>query len=174
MTLQQLEYIVALDQFRHFTKAAEYCRVTQPTLSAMIQKLEEELGVQIFDRSRQPIIPTSVGILIIKHAREILVQSGEFKNIIAERKERLSGKFRVAVLPTIAPYLLPRFFTQFLRKYSGLDVQVVEMKTNEMKQAIAEGAIDAGILAQVSGLEDFNNSHLFYEQYYAYVSRKEA
>ena len=93
MTLQQLEYIIAVDKHRHFTKAAEQCFVTQPTLSAMIQKLEEELDVKIFDRNKQPVCPTQAGALIIKQAREILVQVGKIKNIIEEEKNELVAKY---------------------------------------------------------------------------------
>uniref|UniRef100_UPI0018ABDF42 LysR family transcriptional regulator n=2 Tax=Bacteroides TaxID=816 RepID=UPI0018ABDF42 len=110
MTIQQLEYILAVDQFRHFAKAAEYCRVTQPTLSAMIQKLEDELGVKLFDRAMQPVCPTRVGEKVIAQARAVLAQASQVKEIISEEKRSLSGTFRLAVLPTIAPYLLPRFF----------------------------------------------------------------
>ncbi|MBQ9076355.1 MAG: LysR family transcriptional regulator [Muribaculaceae bacterium] len=170
MTLQQLEYIIAVDRFRHFTKAAEYCRVTQPTLSAMLQKLEEELDTRIFDRNQQPVCPTPVGTHIIKQAREVLVQVNRIKNIIEEEKHSLKGTFTLGILPTIAPYLLPRFFPQLARKYPQLDFRVVEMKTADIKKALPAGEIDAGILAQLSGLEEYSNHHLFYEKYFAYVS----
>ena len=117
MTIQQLEYILAVDQFRHFARAAEYCRVTQPTLSAMIQKLEDELGVKLFDRTVQPVCPTPIGQKVIDQARVILAQAAQVKEIISEDKQSLSGVFRLGVLPTIAPYLLPRFFPQLMEKY---------------------------------------------------------
>lgn len=171
MTLQQLEYIIAVDRFRHFTKAAEHCRVTQPTLSAMIQKLEEELDTRIFDRNQQPVCPTPIGLLIIKQAREVLVQVNRIKNIIEEEKHSMNGTFTLGILPTIAPYLLPRFFPQLAKKYPQLDFRVVEMKTSDIKKALPEGSIDAGILAQLPDLGDFNRQHLFYEKYFAYVNR---
>lgn len=173
MTLQQLEYILAVDQHRHFTKAAEQCFVTQPTLSAMIQKLEEELEVKIFDRTQQPICPTQVGALIIKQAREVLVQVDKVKNIIEEEKQEIGGKFRLGILPTIAPYLLPRFFQQMVQKYPKLDVTVAEMKTPDIKRALLMGEIDAGILAELPDMEMYNHTHLFYEEFFAYVSRKD-
>ena len=105
MTIQQLEYILAVDQFRHFARAAEYCRVTQPTLSAMIQKLEDELGVKLFDRTVQPVCPTPIGQKVIDQARVILAQAAQVKEIISEDKQSLSGVFRLGVLPTIAPSL---------------------------------------------------------------------
>lgn len=172
MTLQQLEYIIAVDECRHFARAAEQCRVTQPTLSAMIQKLEDELGARIFDRNRQPIAPTAVGELVIKQARETLRQSKTIQDIVFEEKASLEGIFRLGILPTIAPYLLPRFFPQLMSKYKGLDIQVVEMKTKDIKQALIDGKIDAGILAQIDGLDDYYQTPLFYEQYFAYVSQE--
>ena len=103
MTLQQLEYILAVSQFRHFAKAAEHCRVTQPTLSAMIQKLEDELDTKIFDRSQQPICPTPVGQLVIEQARIVLEQAGHIKDIIEEEKHSLSGVFKLGILPHHRP-----------------------------------------------------------------------
>lgn len=174
MTLQQLEYILAVNQFRHFAKAAEYCRVTQPTLSAMIQKLEEELDTRIFDRSQQPVCPTPVGIHIIEQAQNILVQANRIKNIIEEEKHSLTGTFKLDILPTVAPYLLPRFFPQLMKKYPDLDIRVVEMKTNDIKKALQTGEIDAGIVASLAGMEELQQTPLFYEQFFAYVSREDA
>ena len=173
MTLQQLEYILAVNQFRHFAKAAEYCRVTQPTLSAMIQKLEEELDTRIFDRSQQPICPTPVGILIIEQAQKILVQANRIKNIIEEEKHSLTGTFKLGILPTVAPYLLPRFFPQLMKKYPDLAIRVIEMKTNDIKKALQTGEIDAGIVASLAGMEELQQTPLFYEQFFVYVSRKD-
>ena len=174
MTLQQLEYILAVNQFRHFAKAAEYCRVTQPTLSAMIQKLEEELDTRLFDRSQQPVCPTPVGIHIIEQAQNILVQANRIKNIIEEEKHSLTGTFKLGILPTVAPYLLPRFFPQLMKKYPDLDIRVVEMKTNDIKKALQTGEIDAGIVASLAGMEELQQTPLFYEQFFAYVSREDA
>ena len=174
MTLQQLEYILAVNQFRHFAKAAEYCRVTQPTLSGMIQKLEEELDTRIFDRSQQPVCPTPVGIHIIEQAQNILVQANRIKNIIEEEKHSLTGTFKLGILPTVAPYLLPRFFPQLMKKYPDLDIRVVEMKTNDIKKALQTGEIDAGIVASLAGMEELQQTPLFYEQFFAYVSREDA
>lgn len=174
MTLQQLEYILAVERFRHFGRAAEHCNVTQPTLSAMIQKLEEELEVKIFDRGRTPIQPTSVGESILGQARETLAQAARIKDIIGEEKQSVKGVFRVGILPTIAPYLLPRFFPTMAKKYPELDIRVTEMKTHEIKKALDESEIDAGILATVDGLDNFEQLHLIYEKYLGYVSRNDA
>lgn len=170
MTLQQLEYISAVESLGSFTKAAEQCLVTQPTLSAMIQKLEDELEVRIFERSKSPIVPTATGRLIIEQARVVLVQSQKIKDLVAEEKQSISGQFIVGVLPTIAPYLLPRFLPQLMNKYPQLDIRVRDMKTSEIKTALLTGEIDAGILADLDGLSEYACHSLFYEQFYAYVA----
>lgn len=172
MTLQQLEYILALDRLRHFGKAAEACRVTQPTLSAMIQKLEEELNVRIFDRNRQPLCPTAVGTHVLAQARRILDEARHLKEIVEEERHSMSGSFRLGILPTIAPYLLPRFFPQLMRKYPQLDIRVTELKTDEIKRQLREEEIDAGIVAGLAGMEEFRQTTLFYEEFYAYVARE--
>ena len=174
MTLQQLEYILAVERYRHFGRAAEACNVTQPTLSAMIGKLEEELNAKLFDRNRQPICPTPVGEQVLRQAKEVLAQADSIKDIVEEEKHSLNGTFRVGILPTIAPYLLPRFFPQLMKKYPTFDIRVREMKTYEIKEALLQGDIDAGILAQIEGLEEYEQTHLFYEKYEGYVSREDA
>lgn len=174
MTIQQLEYVLAVDRFRHFARAAEHCRVTQPTLSAMIQKLEEELGVKLFDRAVQPVCPTAVGEKVIGQARIVLSQAAHVKEIISEEKQTVSGIFRLGVLPTISPYLLPRFFPQLIEKYPELDIRVTEMKTHDILQALHAGELDAAIVASRSNDQMLREETLFYEQFYVYVSRSEA
>ena len=174
MTLQQLEYILAVARYGHFGRAAEACNVTQPTLSAMIGKLEEEIGAKLFDRNRQPICPTQVGERVIAQAREVLNQADSIKDIVLEEKQSLGGIFRVGILPTIAPYLLPRFFPQMMKKYPTLDIRVREMKTYQIKEALLQGDIDAGILSTIEGLEEYEQTTLFYEKYIGYVSREDA
>lgn len=172
MTLQQLEYIVAVDRFRHFAKAADYCCVTQPTLSSMIQKLEEELEVKVFDRKQHPISPTAIGTRIIEQAKAVLAQANQIPHFIKEEKGAVAGVFKLGILPTIAPYLLPRFFPHALKKYPKLDVRVIEMKTHQIKKSLLNGEIDAGIVANLSDMQLFCKLPLFYEQFYAYVAEK--
>ena len=132
------------------------------------------MGVKLFDRTVQPVCPTPIGQKVIDQARVILAQAAQVKEIISEDKQSLSGVFRLGVLPTIAPYLLPRFFPQLMEKYPELDIRVTEMKTQDIQQALHAGDLDAGIIA--SKLEDtfLTEETLFYEQFYAYVSRKES
>lgn len=173
MTLQQLEYILALDRWGNFAKAADACDVTQPTLSSMIQKLETELGMKIFDRRRQPVVCTKAGRVVLDQAKEVLHQSRLLREVVEEEKETLLGTFCIGVLPTIAPYLIPHFFPQLMREHSEMDVRIVEMKTADMKQALLHGDIDAGILAKIDGLEAFESTPLYSERYYAYVSEND-
>jgi len=170
MTLQQMEYIVAVFKLRHFAKAAEYCHVTQPTLSSMVQKLEDELGVKIFDRTSQPIQPTPTGRLVIEQAWRVLVRSRKIKDIVEEEKESIKGTFRIGILPTIAPYLLPRFFLKLTSDYPEMDLRVSEMKTDDIKRALNRGELDMAILVSLDNMEKFIQTPLFYEQFMAYVS----
>lgn len=171
MTLQQLEYAVALADHGQFLKAAEACDVTQPTLSSMIQKLEEELGTKLFDRRTKPIAPTKVGHIVVAQARELLSGARKLRESVDEEQHAVSGVFRVAVLPTIAPYLIPRFLPSFSQKYPQIDLRISEMKTADVKRTLESGEIDAAIVAQLAELEHFHADTLFFEQYFAYVSQ---
>jgi LysR family hydrogen peroxide-inducible transcriptional activator len=173
MTIQQLEYVLAVDTHRHFAKAAEYCKVTQPTLSMMIQKLETELGAKLFIRSVQPIKPTEIGRKIIDQARKAVYQTSLIIDIVNEEKESLKGTFNLAVLPTIAPYLIPRFFLKLVGKNKDLDIHIHEMKTLPSLAALLSGNIDAAIIASQPTEEDLQGETLFYEQFFGYVSKNE-
>jgi LysR family hydrogen peroxide-inducible transcriptional activator len=172
MTFVQLEYIIAVDTWRHFAKAAEQCFVTQPTLSMQIQKLEEELDVKIFDRSKQPVVPTETGAEIIEQARTILSGKNGLLETIQNKKGILTGELRIGIIPTLAPYLLPLFIQPFTKKYPEVRLVVHEMMTELIISRLREGKIDAGILVtplQEAGIKEFI---LFYEELMAYVSRK--
>lgn len=174
MTIQQLEYILAVDQCRHFAKAAEFCRVTQPTLSMMIQKLEDELGIKLFDRSVQPVKPTAAGMKVIAQARSVLHQAALIKDIVKEEEQSLKGAFRLAVLPTIAPYLLPRFLQHLAEQHKELDIRIQEMQTAPTLAALQNGEIDAAIIANEPLESNLEGTLLFYEEFFCYVSKKEA
>jgi len=172
MTFTQLEYIVAVDTWRHFATAAGHCFVTQPTLSMQVQKLEEELDIKIFDRSKQPVVPTETGVEFIERAREILARRDSLLEDIQFKKGQLAGELRIGIIPTLAPYLLPLFVPSFTRKYPGVRLVVHELMTELIVSRLREGKIDAGILVtplQESGIREFA---LFYEELMAYVSRK--
>lgn len=174
MNIQQLEYILAVDAYRHFAKAAEHCRVTQPTLSMMIQKLEDELGVKLFDRNLQPVRPTPAGKKVIEQARNVLYQASLIKDIVNEEEQSLKGTFRLAVLPTIAPYLLPRFFQKLVEKNPELDIRILEMKTAPTMTALQNGEIDAAIIANQPVESYLQGDTLYYEQFFGYVARNES
>lgn len=174
MNLQQLEYILAVDEFRHFAKAAEHCNVTQPTLSAMIQKLEDELNAKLFDRAVQPVEPTLTGRKVIEQAKIALRQTNLIKDIVKEEARSLSGVFRLGVLPTIAPYLLPRFFPDMMEEYPSLDIRVAEMKTQECLKALQAGELEAVLIAGTAEGEHFHSIPLYYESFLGYVSKHNA
>ena len=174
MTLTQLEYIVALDTHRHFVQASEKSFVTQPTLSMQVQKLEEELGVKIFDRTKQPVIPTEIGIRIIAQARIILREANMIQHLIDDQKDSLTGELRIGIIPTLAPYLLPSLFKTMREKYPQLHLVVKETITEEVVKELKSNRLDCGLV--VTPLQDasIKEDILFYEELFVYVSRKNA
>jgi LysR family hydrogen peroxide-inducible transcriptional activator len=174
MTFIQLEYIVALDTWRHFATAAAKSFVTQPTLSMQIHKLEEELGVKIFDRSKQPVITTEAGAAIVDQARKILSERNVINEIIQQKKGVLTGELRIGIIPTLAPYLLPLFAKSFNTKYPNVKLIVNEMMTEFIVSRLREGRIDAGILVTPLQENGIKEHVLFYEELLVYVSRKNA
>ncbi len=172
MTIVQLEYIVAVDTWRHFATAAENCFVTQPTLSMQIQKMEEELDVKIFDRSKQPVVPTEAGIEIIEQARVIIAERNNLLESIQRKKRTVMGELRIGIIPTLAPYLLPLFVQPFTKKYPEVRLVVHEMMTELMIARLREGKIDAGILVTPLQEPGIKELVLFYEELMVYVSKK--
>lgn len=170
MTLVQLEYIVAVDTYRNFVTAAEKCFVTQPTLSMQVQKLEDTLGIKLFDRSRQPVVPTEIGSLVIQQARTILTEAAKLGEIITSHKNELAGELNVGVIPTIAPYLLPKVITAFTEKYPKVQLMIWEYTTDQIVQQIKSGQLDCGILSTPVGDKALNEIPLFYEGFAVYAS----
>lgn len=172
MTLQQLSYIVAVDTYRHFTTAAEKCFVTQATLSMMIRKLEEELDIRIFDRSKQPVTPTEAGRPVIAQARLVLRECDRFKEIAEEGGGAIKGELRIGIIPTLAPYLLPMFLDSFLKKYTHVKLRISELTTPDIIHKLKQHELHAGLLAtplNASLIEE----PLFYEEFVVYASSKE-
>ena len=172
MTFVQLQYIVAVDTYRHFALAASHCFVSQPTLSMQIQKLEEELGLKIFDRGKQPVIPTEAGSEIIDQARKILSEQRVINEIVQNKKGILTGQLHIGIIPTLAPYLLPLFVLNFTRKYPQIKLIVNEMTTEFIISRLREGRIDAGILVTPLEEKGIKEHVLFYEELVAYTSKK--
>jgi LysR family hydrogen peroxide-inducible transcriptional activator len=172
MTFTQLEYIIAIDTYRHFAIAAEHCFVTQPTLSMQVQKLEQELGVRLFDRTRQPVVATEQGVEIIEQARKIIHERSLLLERIQHKKGLLTGELRIGIIPTLAPYLLPLFVQPFTKKYPGVKLIVNEMMTEQVIARLREGRIDTGLLVTPLEENGITEQVLFYEELMAYVSKK--
>jgi LysR family hydrogen peroxide-inducible transcriptional activator len=170
MNLQQLEYVVALDIHRNHVKAAEHCHVTQPTLSMMIKKLEDELGVKIFDKS-QPLKPTSAGETVVHRARQILQEVKNLKEFIKNEKDSIEGEFRLGVIPTLAPYLLPRFLNEFLKKHPGTSFTVTELQTEDLVKQLKTNRLDMAILVTPIDDKDIREIPVFYEPILLYTSQ---
>ncbi|MDD3787172.1 MAG: hydrogen peroxide-inducible genes activator [Petrimonas sp.] len=173
MNIQQLEYIIAVDNHRHFSKAAEASFVTQPTLSMMIQKLEDELGVKIFDRTQLPVQPTEIGERIINQARIAVAQVNQIKEIIDEQKGVVKGVFRLGIIPTISPYLLPRLMEVHNANHYDIKVVISELTTTQILHNLSRGTLDGGVLATPLNDEQIVEHPLYYERFFAYVSPRE-
>jgi LysR family hydrogen peroxide-inducible transcriptional activator len=171
MTITQLEYIIALDTHRNFVNAADSCFVTQPTLSMQIQKLEDELGVKIFDRSKQPVVPTHIGEDIIAQARNVLKEHSKIIEIIQDEKGEVKGDLRLGIIPTVAPYLIPRFLVKFLNKYPEVNLVVNELTTDQIIQQLKNDQLDCGVMASPIKDKNLNEETLYYEEFVAYVSK---
>jgi LysR family hydrogen peroxide-inducible transcriptional activator len=171
MTLVQLEYIVAVDTYRSFVGAAEKCFVTQPTLSMQVQKLEEMLNVKIFDRSRQPVIPTEIGAQIIEQARIVLQESHKVKEIINSQQQDIAGEIRVGIIPTLAPYLLPQVIAAMMEKYPALNLKIWEYTTEDIIHHLKTGVLDCGLLATPLADDAITEDPLFYENFVTYISK---
>ena len=167
MTIQQLEYLIAVDKHRHFGQAAESCFVTQPTLSAQLSKLENELGVILFDRSKMPVIPTEIGVQIIAQAKKVVSESRGVLELVAQLKGDISGTIKLGIIPTLAPYLLYRFVRSFLEKYPNVKLDVQEMVTEEVVKRLKNHELDMGIIVTPLGESGIVEKPMFYEKFYA-------
>ncbi|SOD78760.1 hydrogen peroxide-inducible genes activator [Spirosoma fluviale] len=170
MTLTQLDYIVAVDTYRHFATAAEACHVTQPTLSMQIQKLEDELGILVFDRSKQPVVPTETGQTVLAQARDVLRAARRIPEIVSESKEDFRGDFRIGIIPTLAPYLLPYFIGEFVGKYPAVSVHIQELVTEHVVEKLRNGLIDVGLVVTPLEENGITEIPLFQEPFVAYAA----
>ena len=171
MTLVQLEYIVAIDTYRSFGIAAGKCFVTQPTMSMQVQKLEDYLGVKLFDRSKQPVIPTETGAEILEQARVILTESYKVKELISNRKGGIEGELRIGIIPTLAPYLMPKVISAFMDKYPDVQLIIWEYMTDQIIQELKNGLLDCGILSTPIEDKSLQETPIFYESFVAYLSK---
>lgn len=170
MTIIQLEYLLAVANCGSFSQAAELCFVTQPSLSMQIKSLEEELGVVLLDRSKKPVVPTEAGEVVLEQTRETLRAFHSIREAVQELKGEMSGKLRLGVIPTIAPYLMHRFIPTFVRDYPKVELEISEMKTADIVEALKHDRIDAALVAGGTCGEGIQEHDLFNDRFYIYVS----
>lgn len=168
MTITQLKYVLAVAQYQNFTKAANKVFVTQPTLSMQIQKLEDELDVQIFDRTKKPIELTETGRKIVQQAHNIVNESDRIQDIVDQEKGFIGGDFKIGVIPTVMPTLLPMFLTNFINRYPKVRLRIEEMTTDNIIDGLLEGSIDAAIAATPLQNEMIKERVLYYEPFVCY------
>lgn len=173
MTLQQMEYIVALDKYRHFARAAESCGITQSTLSSLIQKLETELDVTIFDRNSHPIKPTQLGEEIIKQAKVLLFNASQIEEIVSTHKGESIGKVRMGIASTIAPYILPKMFKYLSKEHPDIDLYVEEARIATIIQKLERAELDLALLATPLNNNELLEIPIYTERFVAYVSPNE-
>jgi len=169
-TITQLQYIVTVDKLRHFGEAAQACHVSQPSLSMQIMKVEDEIGFPLFDRVKKPIVPTEKGARFIESARAVLREHERMMAHAKKDEKEVSGEFRLGVIPTIAPYLLPLFLEKFSITYPKVKLHVDEMKTESIVAELKKDLLDAAVLATPLNEQGLNEEPMFYEKFYLYVS----
>ncbi len=173
MTLQQLEYVVAIDTHRHFAKAAAACFVTQPTLSGMVKKLEEELGVVLFDRSKSPVVPTAEGVALVEQARAVLKEADLFSRMAHVSLEQEADELRIGIIPTVAPYLLPLFLGRFMQTYPHMQLRIEELTTDVIVDRLARETLDVGLMATPLNVPGLRESVLFRERFLVFAAPSE-
>ena len=172
ITLTQLSYVTAVSRTRNFGLAAKSCFISQPTLSMQIQKLEDDLGVTLFDRSKKPVEPTAMGKKIIAQAQVVLQEAKRIEELIKDEKGEISGEFRLGIIPTLAPYLLPLFLEKFTITYPAVNLIVEEMQTQKIIKMLKEDKIDAGILVTPLNHKGIVEWPLFNDPFLAYLAPK--
>ena len=171
ISLTQLTYIVAVAQTRNFVKAAKSCFISQPTLSMQIQKLEEELGVILFDRSRKPVEPTLIGKKVLEQSQRVLQEAFRIEELIKEEMGEISGDFKLGIIPTLAPYLLPLFLENFTKSYPKVNLIVEELQTQQIIRMLGRDKIDAGILVTPLNSKGIIEQPLFNDPFVVYLNK---
>lgn len=169
MTITQLKYVLAVAEHKNFTLAAEKCFVTQPTLSMQIQKIEEELSIQIFDRTKKPIQLTEIGHKIVNQAKNIVIEADRIQDIVEQQKGFIGGEFRLGIIPTVMPTLLPMFLNNFIKKYPKVKLIIEELNTEEIIIKLNNGHLDAAIAATPLMEEKIKEIVLYFEPFVAYI-----
>tara|TARA_Y100000782_G_scaffold115631_1_gene163080 strand:- start:106130 stop:107074 length:945 start_codon:yes stop_codon:yes gene_type:complete len=170
MTLTQLEYVLAVHEHKHFGRAAKSCFVTQPTLSMQLQKLEEELQITIFDRAKNPIEVTAEGEVVVEQAKKIILEHKKLYSIVEESKSEIQGSFRLAVIPTLSPFIIPMFAKSFNENFPKVNLHITESKTEDIIRMLKDDEIDAGLLVTPLHEKNIKERKLYYEPFYLFVS----
>lgn len=170
MTLQQMEYVLAVYKYRHFMKAAESCGVTQSTLSSMIRKLEDELDTVIFDRNSHPVRPTRAGEAVIRQAQVVVYNARQLKELTLNERKRLVGDVRIGISPTIAAYVVPKMFSFLHQYFPNLNLMPVEIHRNAMVERLQCAEIDMAIMSMPEKEDGLLEIPLYQEHFVAYVS----
>lgn len=170
MTLHQLEYIIAIDRHRNFAKAAAELGITQPTLSSLLQKLENELDVRIFERSNKHVRPTAIGQKILLQAAKTVTEADRIAELVAEEKGMVAGTLDLSVGPTVAPYILPRFIKTYTRMFPDVRLSIAEMKAEAMLDAVHTGRLDAGIASGGRSHDGILEIPLYTEPFWVYIA----
>jgi len=169
MTITQLKYVIAVAEHQNFTVASEHCFVTQPTLSMQIQKLEDELDIQIFNRRKKPIQLTPVGEKIVEQAKTIVNESNRIHDIVDQQKGYIGGEFKLGIIPTVMPTLLPMFLKTFVKKYPKVNLVIEELTTEDIVKKLSDGHIDAALAATPLENEAIKERVLYYEPFVAFI-----
>ncbi len=172
MNIQQIEYLLAVNKYRSFSKAAENIFVTQPALTIQIRRLEDELGVELFDRNKKPLAPTEIGERIIEQARFLQKNIEKLSDIVSEFKRELSGNLRIGIIPTVSPYLVPKFVNEFIGNFPEVNLQFTELITDDILSHLEDGTLDAGIIVTPYPMKNMTVFPLYYEEFFLYVSDK--
>jgi LysR family hydrogen peroxide-inducible transcriptional activator len=172
MTITQLQYVLAVAEHKNFTLAADKCFVTQPTLSMQIQKVEEELKIQIFDRTKKPIQLTEIGQKIVNQAKNIVNEADRMKDIVEQQKGFIGGEFKLGIIPTVMPTLLPMFLNTFVKKYPKVKLIIEELNTDDIILKLKNGNLDAAIAATPLNEEKLKEIVIYYEPFVAYIPEK--
>ena len=174
MNIQQIEYVVAVAELSQFSLAADKCSITQSTLSTMIAKFEDEIGIKIFDRTTKPVTITREGENIIHQLRSVLRELKVLDEVIGTLKDETSGSVRIGIIPTVAPFLLPRFLPSFVRKFPNMHFTVVEMTTAKIIESLRERTLDIGIVSTPLDQDQINETPLYSEPFVLYDEKLSA
>lgn len=170
MTITQLEYAIAVDTYRSFAEAAKSCYVTQPTLSMQIKKLEEELHILIFDRTKKPVLTTEIGKLVVDQARITVLEAARIKELIQNRKDEIKGELKIGIIPTLSPYLLPLFITKFMADYPEVTLQIEELTSQQILNKLQNDLLDVAIMVTPMHIQGLIERPVFYEKFVVFLS----